>query len=112
MSSMVITLLNSLLMYRLHRAQSGILYHSCQLHIKSTVSAQDFWCVTLDKDNRKCVWKHDGEEISHHLMIEFRWSEVDLFQCSQLSKSVVTKTAPLSFKVMKQNFNETKIMEL
>merc|ERR1712176_975730 len=36
----------------------------------NNIISQDFWCVTLDKDNRECVWKHDDEEISHHLMIE------------------------------------------
>lgn len=36
----------------------------------NNIISQDFWCVTLSKDNRECVWQHNEDEISHHLMIE------------------------------------------
>ena len=54
--------------------------------MKSTVSAQDFWCITLDKDNRECVWKHDDEQISHHLMVEQVIKIEELAECRVINK--------------------------
>ena len=36
----------------------------------NNIISQDFWCVTLSKDERECVWEHNDDDISHHLMIE------------------------------------------